>query len=368
MSRDQIIVRTSFIGIGANVILAAFKAVVGLLSNSIAITLDAVNNLSDALSSVITIIGTKLAGKAPDKKHPYGYGRIEYLSAALISVIVLYAGVTSFVESVKKIIAPETPDYSTASLIIVAAAVVVKIALGRYVKRTGEKVNSESLVDSGQDALMDSVISAATLVAAIIYVAFNVGVEAWLGAVISIVIIRSGVEMLRSTLSQILGERVEPGLAKDIKKTVCAHPAVNGAFDLILNNYGPDTYTGSIHVEVADTMTAAEIDAMTRELMHNVMEKHHVILAAVGIYSLNTQDSAAIEARKAVRRILSRRPEVLQMHGFYLDREANRLSFDVILDFAAADRLGIYRRICEEIQEAFPDYTLHIALDVDASD
>ena len=138
-NRDKIIVRTSIIGILANLFLASFKAVVGIVSNSIAVTLDAVNNLSDALSSVITIVGTKLAGKHPDKKHPLGYGRIEYLSAMTVSGIVLYAGITSAVESVKKIITPEKPDYSTTSLIIIAVAVVIKIILGNYVKSKGKR-------------------------------------------------------------------------------------------------------------------------------------------------------------------------------------------------------------------------------------
>ena len=131
MNRDQIIVRTSILGILANAFLAGFKAFVGVITGSIAVTLDAVNNLSDALSSVITILGTKLAAKKPDKKHPFGHGRVEYLTAALISVIVLYAGVTSLVESVKKILHPQTPEYTTVSLVIIAVAVVVKIVLGR---------------------------------------------------------------------------------------------------------------------------------------------------------------------------------------------------------------------------------------------
>ncbi len=142
MNREKIIVRTGIIGIIANVFLAAFKAAVGLMTHSIAIILDAVNNISDAGSSLITIIGTKLAGKDPDKKHPFGYGRIEYLSAMLISGIVLYAGVTSFIESVKKIIEPELPEYSTVALIIVAVAVVVQIVLGRAVESVGVQGDS----------------------------------------------------------------------------------------------------------------------------------------------------------------------------------------------------------------------------------
>ena len=199
-SREKTIIRTSIIGIIANVFLAAFKAVVGVLSHSIAIILDAVNNLSDAGSSLITIVGTKLAGREPDKKHPFGYGRIEYLSAMIISVIVLYAGVTSLVESVKQILHPETPEYTTASLVIVAVAVVVKILLGRYVKSVGVRVKSDSLVNSGEDATLDSIISASTLVAAAIFLLFHLSLEAWLGAVISLVIIKSGIEMLRDTI------------------------------------------------------------------------------------------------------------------------------------------------------------------------
>ena len=138
-TREKAIVKTSVIGVITNVFLAVFKAAIGMISNSIAITLDAVNNLSDALSSVITIVGAKLGSKQPDKKHPLGYGRIEYISSMLVAAIVLYAGITSLVESIKKIINPETAEYSTASLIIIAVAIVVKLVLGQYVKKQGKK-------------------------------------------------------------------------------------------------------------------------------------------------------------------------------------------------------------------------------------
>ena len=193
-NRDKTIIRTSMIGILANVFLAGFKAVIGLMTHSVAITLDAVNNISDAGSSLITIVGTKLAGKEPDKKHPFGYGRMEYLSAMVISLIVLYAGITSFTESVKKIIKPETPSYTSIAIVIVTVAVLVKIVLGAYVKKVGERVHSDSLVNSGQDATLDSVISAATVVAAVVYITTGLSLEAWLGAVISLIIIKSGVE------------------------------------------------------------------------------------------------------------------------------------------------------------------------------
>ena len=367
-NRDKTIIRTSVIGIAANVFLAAFKAVVGLTANSIAIVMDAVNNLSDAASSVITIVGTKLAGKEPDKKHPFGYGRIEYLSAMLISMLVLYAGVTAFVESVKKIIHPDTPEYGAAALIIVAVAVAVKIVLGRYVKSVGEKVNSDSLVNSGTDATMDAVISAATLLAAGIYLLFHISLEAWLGAVIAAVIIKSGIEMLRDTLSKILGERADAQLARDIKETINAYPEVSGAYDLVLHNYGPDAFNGSVHIEVPDTLSADDLDKLLRKIMVEVYQKHNVLLTAIGVYSVNTRDPEASAAREAVSRIVLAHPHVLQMHGFYMDKAEKTLRFDIVVSFDAPDRGQVYREVCESVQEAYPDYALQVAMDTDFSE
>ena len=364
-SREKTIVKTSVIGIIANVFLAVFKAVIGLMTNSIAIVLDAVNNISDAGSSLITIVGTKLAGKEPDKMHPFGYGRIEYLSAMIISVIVLYAGLTSFVESVKQIIHPETPDYNTVSLVIVAVAVVVKILLGRYVKRVGLRVHSDSLVNSGEDATLDSVISASTLAAAGIFLLFGLSLEAWLGAIISLVIIKSGIEMLRDTISQILGESNDKDLAREIRKTVVSFPGVQGAYDLVLNNYGPDTWNGSIHIEVPDTYSADQLDQMLREIQMKVYGEHHVVLTAIGVYSVNTRDEEVIQTKRQVEEIVFAHQYVRQMHGFYLTKEQKKIRFDIVVSFDAKDRRAVYREVLADVQKAFPDYELQVAMDTD---
>ena len=364
-NRDAIIIRTSMIGIAANVFLAAFKAVIGLASNSIAIVMDAVNNISDAASSVITIVGTKLAGKEADRKHPFGYGRIEYLTAMIISMIVLYAGITAFIESVRKIISPEVPDYSAVTLIIVAVAVVVKILLGRYVKSVGESVNSDSLVNSGEDAKMDSIISASTLAAAVIYMLSGLSLEAWLGAVIAAIIIKSGIEMLRDTLSQILGERADTDLARKIKSTVAGFPEVNGAYDLILHNYGPDSFQGSIHIEVPDTMTTCELDQLIRKITTDVYRKHNVMLTGIGIYSFNSKDPDAIVLRKKLAQLVAKNPDILSFHGFYIDRETKTLRFDIVMSFDTKDRMQVYQDFCETVQKEYPDYTLQIAIDMD---
>lgn len=368
MNREKIIVRTGIIGIVANVFLAAFKAVVGLMTNSIAIILDAVNNISDAGSSLITIIGTKLAGKEPDKKHPFGYGRIEYLSAMLISGIVLYAGVTSFIESVKKIINPELPEYNAAALIIVGVAVVVKIVLGRYVKSVGVKVNSDSLINSGEDATLDSIISASTLVAAAVFLLFGVSLEAWLGAVISLVIIKSGVEMLKETVSRILGEPNDPKFTLDIKKTINSFPEVQGSYDLILHNYGPDTWQGSVHIEVPDTMTADELDSLTRMIQTKVFAEHRVLITAVSVYAVNSKDAEIIEMKNAIRQAVEGREYIRGVHGFYIDKNEKKMRFDLVVSFDAPSRRDVINEAVEAIRKLYPDYDIEAAMDADFSE
>ena len=367
MDREKIIVRTSIIGIVANVFLAGFKAAIGMLSHSIAIVLDAVNNLSDALSSVITIIGTKIAGKAPDRDHPLGHGRVEYLTAMVIAVLVLYAGITSLVESIKKIITPDSPEYQTVSLIIIGVAVLVKILLGRYVKSVGEKVNSGSLIASGSDATLDAVISASTLVAALIFIKTGISLEAYLGAIISLVIIKAGFDILKETLSQIIGARVDSDLSKEIKKTVASFPDVGGAYDLILHNYGPDTLMGSVHIEVPDTYTADRIDELTRAIQKKVLQEHNVILTAISIYSKNTKNDESGQVLSDIRKKVMEHPEVLQMHGFYMDPATKNISFDVVLSFSK-DMHDIYENIVREVQEMYPESKVHITLDTDISD
>ena len=366
-SRDRIIVRTSVIGILANVFLAAFKAVIGLLSNSIAVVLDAVNNLSDALSSVITIVGTKLAGKRPDKKHPLGYGRIEYLSAMIVSAIVLYAGITSLVESIKKIIHPETPDYSRVSLIIIAAAVIVKIILGRFVKARGEKAGSQALVASGKDATFDAVLSVSVLASAVIFLATGVSIEAFVGAVIAVIIIKSGIEMMIETLNDILGQRADADIVREIRGILTELPEVRGAYDLIIYNFGPNRDYASVHLELPDTMTAEEIDRLTRSAQIEVFQRTGVILTGVSVYSYNTSNDEAALVCESVRNAVMAHDWALQMHGFYADAEAKTMRFDVVIGFEIGTKEAL-AQLYAEVGALYPDWQIMIVPDVDVAD
>ncbi len=366
MDRSREIVKVSIVGILANLVLVAFKAFVGLVSGSIAVILDAVNNLSDALSSVITIVGTKLAGKAPDKKHPYGYGRIENISSVTIAVIVLLAGLAAFKESVEKIIHPEEADYSVVSLIIIAAAVVVKLLLGRYVKGRGEKLNSQSLIASGSDALFDAAISASTLVAAAVSLIWHISIEGWLGAVIAVIIIKSGVEILLESLNSIIGQRVDSELAVKLKEYVNSFPEVRGAYDLSLHHYGPEKVIGSVHVELPDDMTARQIHTLTRQISEGVYRDFGIILT-VGIYASNTAGGEGEAMRAALEQIAGSYPEFRQLHGFYVEQEEKRVSFDLILSFGC-DAAAIRDEIVKRIGQQYPGYTFYAVLDSDVTD
>ena len=366
-SRDKVIIRTSIIGILTNVFLASFKAVIGLISNSIAVTLDAVNNLSDALSSIITIVGTKLAGKLPDKKHPLGHGRIEYLSSMIVSGIVLYAGITSTVESVKKIIHPEKPDYSVISLVFITVAVIVKIILGRYLKTKGEQVNSGSLIASGSDAMFDAILSASVLASAIIFMLSGFSLEAHVGLIISGFIIKAGIEMMIETINDILGVRVDKEKTDKIKNLLTEEPYVRGAYDLIMYNYGPDKYFASVHLELPDTMTAREIDKLTRKLEKKVYKETGVVLAGVGLYSYNTGNDEASEIQKDVRERVMSHDWAIQLHGFYIEVERKEITFDVVMSFDIKPNEGI-KIIYDEIKEAYPEYDIQIRPDVDVSE
>ena len=362
MDRSKQIIRTSVIGIAANVLLAGFKALVGLLAHSVAIVLDAVNNLSDALSSVITIIGTKLSVKPADRKHPFGYGRVEYFTAIIIAVIVLTTGVTSLVESVKKIIHPTQPDYTTVTLVVIIVAILAKLALGWYVRRQGKKLDSDALVASGSDALFDAVITLATLVSAGIMLIWNVSIDGYLGALISLVIIKAGVEMLASPINQLLGARASEELVHQIKTEIMGMEGVQGVYDIILHGYGPNLSIGSLHIGIPDTMTARQIHGLTRQIAERMMARHGIVMT-VGVYANATGNDKAAGLQGAVVKALAGLENVRQVHGFYYDEQRNLLSFDVVPDLSVSDDQAFTQDLLARLKQVLPDQQVSILID-----
>ena len=368
ISREKTIVRTGIIGIAANILLASFKALIGLTVHSTAMVLDAVNNFSDVLSSVVTIIGTKIASRKPDYKHPLGHGRVEYLAQMIIAALILYAGITALWESIQKIIDPVEADHSAISLTIISVAIVVKIGLGIFVKGQGKKVKSDLLISSGTDALFDAILSTAVLISAIILMLFKFNIEAYVSVIISVFILKAGIEIIREAVDDMVGHRVESEYTKKVKESVLTFEEVHGAYDLVLHNYGPDKYLGSLHIEVDDTMTADKIDTLTRNITSKVFEDTGIFLTAIGLYSRNSSNEKLMKLRSDITEVVVDHKHIKQLHGFYVDEEKKRITFDVVVDFEEQDREGLIDHIRNDVKEILPDYEIIVAVDSDISD
>jgi len=367
-NRLKIILKASWIGIFLNILLATLKALVGMLANSIAIVVDAANNLTDAINSIITIIGAKVASRGSDKNHPFGHGRAEYISSQIIGVVILYVGITSLTESVKRILNPQKLNYSTPTIIVVSLAIVFKIFISIYYTKVGKAVKSESLIDSGKDAIFDVIIATATLISAIIYMVTGFKIEYYLSALISVFIIKTGYDIIKDNIVRLLGERVDSEISNDVIKSIKENfPEVYGTYDLVLHNYGPGILFGSVHVEVSDKVPTSEIDILSRKIQHTVRKETGVVIEAVGIYSVNDNDDIAA-LRNEVRQFVNEQPYVLQMHGFFYDKEENTIVFDMVMDLDAPKVEKAYEAAEAAVKSRFNKYNIISRMDVDVTD
>ena len=368
MNREKTIIRTSIIGILANAVLVITKATIGFIAGSISIINDALNNFTDALSSLITIIGTKLSGKKPDRKHPFGHGRVEYITSTLIAILILVAGGMAIYESILSIIDyfknGVKPDYSLISLIIIGVAVLIKLFVGLFYRRQGNKVDSDALKASGVDALWDVLLSFSTLVGAIFSYAFNWYVEGYLGIVIGIFIIKSGIEILLESLSSIIGERYDPEETKKIIEDVNELEGVKGVFDLILNSYGHHRNIGSCHILVDGDLNAHEIQEIERNIMVMMYEKHNTIMT-VGIYADNTETPDSKEIMESLQEIINSEAHILQMHGFFVDVAHKICNFDLVISFDCEKPEELIKEIQDKLSKEFTSYHFFITLDRD---
>ena len=365
-SREKQIVRVGIWGIVVNFVYALFKGVIGLASGSIAILLEAVNNLSDAVSSIIAVGGTKLAMKPADKFHPFGHGRIEYVSAFVIAAIIVGVGAVSFVSAVEKIIYPTATHYTTPMLLVMATGVIAKLWLGIYTMRVGKRENSDSLNGSGTENLFDAIITFATIVSALLLMVWDIDLDGWFGAAISLILVKAGAGILKDTSNDLLGHRADSKLSKRLKRQVMSHEGVYGAYDLILNNYGPDSIVGSVNIEVPGQMTAKELHLLTLKIQRDISENFGIYLA-VGIYA---HDDCAEHAalQESVRKTVMGRKGAMQLHGFIIDEENKTVSFDVVTDFSVKDRKAFSRTLGEELGAAHPQYKFLVNTDPDYCD
>jgi len=366
MNRFRNIIKTSLIGVAANLLLGTLKIIIGLSANSISIMSDAVNNFSDSIASIVSIITIRLASLGATKKHPFGFGRVEYFSGAIISIIVILTGVEFLTSSYSRIRNPLSTNFGYISLIVLVVAVVAKIILGRYTKNVGERENAPTLVASGQDALGDAIITFVTLMGALVNIVTGRNIDGYIGVIVSLFLLKAGFEMLLGIISSLLGERNDIDLARKIVNELKATDGIIGAYDLALHNYGPNIFIGDVNVELPDTMTIQEAYVILKPIRHRMLEEYGVILY-IGFYSVNTTDPHVMTVEKNIKKIALSHPMVLQIHAFIIYDEMNILAFDVVADFECNDLKVLKKEIIQMVSKEYGSYNIKVTMERDFS-
>ena len=362
--RAHLIRLAGLAGIIANSLFAGVKLLVGLSANSIAIVSDAVNNLADALSSVITLVGLKISRHHPDYKHPLGYGRIEYISGMIISALVLGTGVEFLISSAKRIGTPEASAFSGYQFLLLAVVIVGKWMLSRLDLAVGKRTNSTSLIAAGVDAKMDVLVSLMTVTAGLISMGTGWYLDGYVGVLLSLFIIYSGAALIRETVSSIIGERPDKALVESIKAEVVKHEPIVGAYDLILHSYGPATRLCSLNLEIPDYVTVERTyEAMTaaRQDIYNV----HGIHITFGLYSVNTYDKEITAMRADIERIVTSLPNALSIHNFYYDKQQKLIRLDAVVGFATRDLSAFRTLATDAIHQKYADATVVMNVELD---
>ncbi len=363
-SRDDVISVTSGLGIAVNLIIAAAKVVVGLLASSVAILSEGVNNAADALTSVLTLVGSKLAGKHPDEKHPFGYGRIEYLTGLVIAVLILVTGFELLTGSIRLIFEPEELSITVLSLIVVAVSAVIKFALGVYTIAMGKKTASHALEAVGIEGRNDSFISILTIVSAVIFLVFHISIDAWVGIFTSVIVIKAGVEVLRDTVSELLGRPGEKELAEKLYAEVRSTDGTLNAADMMLHNYGPDAYSGSVNVEIDHEKTVGEIYEFLHKLQLRIMREHHVVMV-FGIYAVDKDREEMKELHKKIGAFAASHEHIKSYHALYLDPDSDRIYCDLVVDYALRDWEPLKAEFRAYMKEICPDKSLELTIETE---
>ncbi len=356
---------SSIYGIVLNVLLFIGKYIAGAISGSVAIIADAFNNLSDAGSSVITLLGFLLAGKRPDKYHPFGHGRIEYLTGLIISAIIIVVGVELGISSVKKIINPEPIEISLIPVLIMVAAILVKFYMFTYNRSVGKKIGSAALTATATDSLTDCIATLVTLISIGISFFFKINVDGIAGLLVSLFILYAGISSIKDTLSPLLGQPPEQELVDNIENCVLAHPEVKGIHDLIVHDYGPGRLMISLHAEVDGDGDIFELhDAI--DLVENELNEKFNCLSTIHMDPIESNNPEVIRLREnTLEKIHELYPEAL-IHDFRIvpGPTHTNLIFDCVLsmDEKISDE-DAAKKISDHIHNAWPEYFAVIKID-----
>ena len=363
-SRDGVVSATSILGIIVNVFIALTKVIVGLLASSIAIVSEGVNNASDAMSSVLTLLGTKLAGKRPDEKHPFGYGRVEYFTSIIISVIILVSGLEMLINSVKRVFSPEELGVSYVSLFVIIFSAVVKFLLGTYTIRKARQVESDTLEALGVDSRNDSFVSIVTVVTAAVFILFRLNIDAYAGIFTSFLILKAGGEILFDNVSELLGQSGNHELASRIYKEIRSTKGVINAVDMMLHNYGPDTYIGTANLEIDHSKTVGEVYDFLHALQLRIMYEYNVAMV-FGIYAVDNDSKVTRKLRRQIADYVKRFEHIKSYHAVYIDDKAGKLYCDLVVDYDAGDWQDIISDFTGYMQQKYPDKQIVVNIDTE---
>ena len=330
--RNNVGKRAGTIGIVTNLLLALGKLLIGILAASVSITADALNNLMDAASSIVTLIGFKLAEKPADEEHPFGHARSEYLAGLVVAMMIFVIGYELVFSSVKKIIHPSGVNFSGAVAIVLLASIAVKFGLSRYYKKVGDEISSTTLLAASVDSRNDVVMTSAVFVAAVVEYFTKFQIDGYIGLAVAIFIVYSGIVLAKETMSPLLGEGINEELKETLEDYILSCPKVVGCHDLIVHDYGPNHRFASIHVEMdknEDPLVCHElIDDMEQECM-----KSHGVHLVIHYDPIVTDDPEAERLRQLVITILQVKDERLSIHDFRMvqGQGHENLIFDVLL-------------------------------------
>ncbi|MFL0248924.1 cation diffusion facilitator family transporter [Clostridium neuense] len=368
--RENYGILSSIMGLIVNFILFLIELSIGVVLNSIAVIADAFHNLADVSSSLVTLIGFKLSNKPADKNHPFGHGRVEYLSSLLVSAIILMVGFEFIKSSFSRILHPEETKFNLISFIIIIIAIPLKLWLSHFNKYIGQKIKSSALSAVGADALNDVFILSGVIISLLVWRFFHISVDGYVGVIVAIFIMLSGFSIMKSTINPLLGQAPDPTLVKNIKQLAIKYDLIIGVHDLIIHNYGPTRSMASFHAEVPYNVPIMKIHDEIDMAEKEISEKLNMLIV-IHMDPVLTDSKEVTEAKKEVARILKNFPEVNSFHDFRIvgTGEHKKLLFDIVITFdvkiskASEDKL--IKNIDNEIRRMHPRYETIITIDRD---
>lgn len=367
-NRDSYGFMASIVGILTNSLLFIIKLFVGIITKSISVTADAFNNLSDATSSLITMIGFKLASKPADKEHPFGHGRVEYLSGLVVSFMVMLVGFEFIKSSYERIINPSPVNFQALPFVLLLLSIATKIWLSRFNNYVGKKINSSALQASSYDALGDVFTSSCVALSLVASRWISFPIDGYIGILVSLFIMYSGYSLIKETLNPILGEAPDPDLVDKIINGVLSYKYITGVHDLIMHNYGPGKFIASIHAEVPQDISLVQIHEIIDRAERELSEDLNIVLV-VHMDPINTNDEEVNFALEELERIIKNYPVITSLHDFRMVGEGERknLIFDIVIDYkqplTKEFQSNIIESLNKDIKNIHPEYNAVITID-----